>query len=128
MKTRQRGYVMGAAAVVAAAIAYVVVDDIINRDRHIAWHELRESNHEQFLKQLAAALPAGTPKEKVDAYLASENIPYSYDVAASRSTYTLRAYGAGRALWILIGDLGADIVLDDKQEVRVITRFAIYPK
>ena len=126
VKTGRGRVLAGAAAVAAVALAYIVIDEIIDRNRRIAWHELRSSNHERFLEQLSAALPIGTSKEDVDAYLARENIPYDYRVDASGSTYRLRAYGAGRALWVVQGDIGADIVLDHNQRVSVVTRFAIY--
>lgn len=46
---------------------------------HVTWYEVGHFNLKTFDKQFRRALPVGTPKSTVEAYLAREGIPFRFD-------------------------------------------------
>jgi hypothetical protein len=117
-----------AAALLAALIgaAYSIIDERVNRDRHIAWNELNLSNLEKFEAQMRQALPPGTSKQEVEAYLTGEKIPYDHHEVASRYFF-IRLNKIGRRLIVFEGDLTIQISFDPDQRAEEI-RFHVQYK
>lgn len=51
---------------------------------HIAWFQVGHFNLEAFDRQFRAAVPLGTPRNAVEAYLKSEGIPFNYSGSLGR--------------------------------------------
>jgi hypothetical protein len=75
---------------------------------HIAWSEVGHFNLGKFDRQLRMALPLGTPKNAVEAYLEREGIPFKYSESLPR--FYVRAPHDVRTLKI-------DIKLDGELKV-----------
>src|SRR4051812_39745776 len=65
--------------IVVLALVDLTVHNTFGWAGHVTWFELGHFNVETFEKQFRTALPVGTPKGAVEAYLTRESIPFKYD-------------------------------------------------
>ena len=111
--------------IVVFAVLGLTVRNTFGWAGHVTWGELGSFNIEKFERQFREALPVGTPKSTVDAYLTREKIPFSYD----RDRHYFRVYelGAVHALLYFPGDLSIHVELDHDLKVSEV-RFSIMYK
>jgi hypothetical protein len=106
---------IGLGLVAVAFVCFAVVA-ATNHFRHVRWHELRPATYEKFKLQLGEALPPGTPRQDVEAYLTREKIPFSFG-GMGDPLYYIHAGKVARALWIMEGEVSIHIKINRESKV-----------